>query len=165
MLALSCLTIGNERNRIDCRYFCNFERFSLALLVSTISFEKVRRAGSTRTQVRRCPLAEMNDCTDIQESGESIVGFFDKFRAIFGGVNKTGSSTDNELAALLKRQRKGMIISSSMMEHFTSVVPVMEAAGATRQGSKSVRDANGNDCVVDEYMLPSGKKVLAGYVR
>ncbi|MCX6278008.1 MAG: hypothetical protein NT004_07910 [Bacteroidetes bacterium] len=72
-------------------------------------------------------------------------------------------SLKQRLQTLLQREKNGLILSTSMMEHFKEVVEIMDAIGAQRQGSAKVKDQNGKNCIADIYILPNGRKIQAGY--
>jgi uncharacterized protein len=57
----------------------------------------------------------------------------------------------------------GQIISHSQKIHFSTIVKLMNNAGATRHGSSEGRGNNGSRCIFDNYLLPNGRKILAGY--
>jgi ankyrin repeat protein len=57
----------------------------------------------------------------------------------------------------------GQIISHSQKIHFSTIVQLMNNAGATRHGSREGRSNEGRRCIFDNYVLPDGKKIMAGY--
>lgn len=57
----------------------------------------------------------------------------------------------------------GQIVSKSQKIHFSTIVQLMNNAGATRHGSRESRSNDGRRCIFDNYTLPDGKKILAGY--
>lgn len=66
-----------------------------------------------------------------------------------------------EIEALAK---DGTIMSATMMEHFQNIVMAMDGIGAQRRGSKQTRNAAGKKVILDEYVLPNGKTIMAGYL-
>ena len=84
------------------------------------------------------------------------MGFISK---LFG--DKSKMTTD--IAYWEKRAREGIIVSSSMKEHFEVVARSMNAIGAVRHGSTSGNAPDGTELIVDEYDLPSGNPLRAGY--
>lgn len=81
-----------------------------------------------------------------------------------GGPGKTSApSLADRVAALEGRARNGLIVSESLGDHFANIVREMEAIGATRNGSRGMASPEGTPLVVDIYVLPSGKTLLAGY--
>jgi len=55
------------------------------------------------------------------------------------------------------------IISSSIKDHFEKIVEIMDLVGATRHGSQRLQGSDGRYYIFDNYTLPSGGKVKAGY--
>ena len=81
-----------------------------------------------------------------------------------GGPGKTSApSPTDRVAALEGRARNGLIVSESLGDHFATVVREMEAIGAKRNGSRGMASPEGIPLVVDIYVMPNGKTLLAGH--
>jgi ankyrin repeat protein len=73
------------------------------------------------------------------------------------------SSPNDRMAALESLAKNGLIVSTSRREHFANIVREMDALGATRSGSRVTTSPDGLPIIVDIYVLPNGKTLLAGY--
>ncbi len=63
----------------------------------------------------------------------------------------------------LARSNNGQIISTSQKVHFSTIVQLMNKVGAIRHGCKVALGYNGRKCIFDNYTLPNGNSIQAGY--
>lgn len=80
-------------------------------------------------------------------------------------LNESLLTKDQIILILEKRAgtNNGQIVSKSQKIHFSTIVQLMNTAGATRNGSWEGISYDGRRCVFDNYILPDGQKILAGY--
>ncbi|MBA3036549.1 MAG: ankyrin repeat domain-containing protein [Desulfobacterium sp.] len=75
-----------------------------------------------------------------------------------------GMTAEQLLQQLEQFAREGLpIISNSKKEHFANIVEIMDFVGATRHGSQGQQGTDGRYYIFDNYTLPNGAKVKAGY--
>ena len=69
---------------------------------------------------------------------------------------------DVDLFEKYARQNRPFI-SNSSEEHFNNVVSQLDLIGAKRLGSQRLKDSGGKSYIIDQYILPSGCRLKAGY--